>query len=70
MNLYNYLNIYKKNIGMRLTRFLLGLDKLGHSLTIKYKGKGMHQTKLGSFITIVIQILVIVMLVNRTTELV
>ena len=55
---------------MSLLNFFLGLDKLGHPFTVTYKGNETHPTKLGAIITITIQILVIIKLVNKTTELV
>ena len=48
---------------MGLLNFLQGFDKFGHSLALTYKGSDKHQTKLGAFITIMIQILVVVQLV-------
>ena len=55
---------------MGLLSFLLGLDKLGHSLTVTYKGNETHPTILGAIFTITIQVLVIIKLVNKSTSLI
>ena len=57
-------------IAGRLTRCLLARDMLGHSLSINYKGEGSFNTKLGGFLSLVIQTLVLTYLFMRTTELI
>ena len=53
----------------RVARFLLSRDMLGHNMTIKYKGEGSYNTKLGGFLSLAIQSLVIIYLSMRSTEL-
>ena len=53
----------------RLTRFLLARDMLGHSMSINYKGEGSYNTKLGGFLSLAIQCLVVTYLIMRSTEL-
>ena len=54
----------------RFTRFILARDMLGHSMSINYKGEGSFNTKLGGFISLAIQTMVVTYLIMRTTELI
>ena len=54
----------------RFARFLLARDQLGHKMSINYKGEGSFNTKLGGFLSLAIQTLVITYLVMSTTDLI
>ena len=54
---------------MGLLNFLLSQDKMGHPLTIYYKGNQAHPSIFGAFITISILILVGIQLIQKTMEL-
>ena len=54
---------------MGFLSFLLGRDVLGHSIAITYKGSDTHPTMVGSTISILIKIFVIVYLVQKSLDL-
>ena len=45
---------------MGFASFLLERDTLGHAFSLKYKGKDAYMTPLGAFISITIQIMVLI----------
>ena len=54
----------------RLTALLLARDQLGHDLSINYKGDAKFNTKLGGFLSIAMQTLVLVYLIMRSSDLI
>ena len=53
-----------------LGSFLLRWDRLGHPFALNYKGETSHQTRLGAFLSIGISLLVLIILLQKTIELV
>ena len=50
--------------------FLLSKDLLGHGLTLNYRGNSTYNTYVGSILSICIYVLVMVQLIDKTTDLV
>ena len=48
----------------KIVDFFVSLDIFGHPVGVNYKGNGVYQTKLGAFITIVTQSLMIFNLIT------
>lgn len=48
---------------MGLTSLLLSRDMLGHNISINYKGESTYNTKFGAFLSIGIQVLVLIQLI-------
>ena len=44
--------------------FLVSLDMFGHPVGVNYKGSGVFQTKLGAFVTLVVQALMVFNLIT------
>ena len=51
------------------TKFLLARDRLGHKFSLNYKGDESHKTWLGTSLSLFINILVLIILVEKTEEL-
>ena len=49
--------------------FFLGRDILGHSISINYRGNTSYNTYLGALLTIGVQMLVLVQLVQKSIDL-
>ena len=54
----------------RLLKLFLSRDRLGHSFSLNYGGSEMHATKLGALISVTIQLLVAILLVQKSIEVV
>ena len=50
---------------LRLTKFLLGQDRLGHPFSLSYEGSETHKTWLGAGLSLVINILVLIILTQK-----
>ena len=48
----------------RIVDFLVSLDLFGHPVGVNYKGSGVFQTKLGAFLTLVVQALMVFNLIT------
>ena len=55
---------------MGFMSLFLSRDMLGHPLTINYKGDGNFNTKLGAFLSISIQVMVLYILVSLTIDMI
>ena len=53
-----------------LSSFLMSRDVLGHPLSVNYKGSDTFQTKLGAFISISVQALVLTQLILKLLDLI
>ena len=53
---------------MGFMSFLLSRDMLGHDLSITYKGETTFNTKLGAFLSIAVQVLVLIQLIQLTID--
>ena len=51
-------------------KFCLSRDILGHPISVKYNSEYTYNTKIGAFLSIVIQVIVLVQLGQRTIELI
>ena len=51
-------------------KLCMSRDMLGHPISVKYKGEDNYKTKVGAFVSIAIQVIVLVYLVQKTIELV
>ena len=53
-----------------MKRFLLGLDILGHPLSISYKGNKKHPTFLGATLSTALRVFVLIQLYTQLTSLI
>ena len=53
---------------LRFTKFLLSQDRLGHPYSLNYRGSETHQTWLGTGLTLVINVLVLIILTQKIDE--
>ena len=54
----------------KLSNILMSRDRLGHPISVNYKGEDTHKTKIGALLSIGIQVMVIIFLIQRTIALV
>ena len=54
----------------RFAKFLLAYDRLGHSFNLNYRGSQKYSTWFGTLLTLTIYVLVIIILVNKSVDLV
>ena len=51
-------------------KFMLGRDRLGHPFSLNYGGSNTHKTWLGSILSIGINVLLLIILVQKNIEMV
>ena len=49
---------------------MLSFDTFGHAITVNYKGQDKHRTCPGAFISIGIQVMVLIYLIMQTVDLI
>ena len=47
----------------KLSNIFMSRDRLGHPITVNYKGEDTHKTKIGAFFSIGIQVMVTIFLI-------
>ena len=50
--------------------FLLGQDRLGHRFSLNFKGRETHNTWFGTLISLIITILVLIILSEKTLDMI
>ena len=53
---------------LRFSKFLLSQDRLGHPYSLNYRGSETHQTWLGTGLTLVVNVLVLIILTQKIDE--
>ena len=54
----------------KLSSILMSRDRLGHPISVNYKGEDTHKTKIGAFLSIGIQVMVVIFMIQRIIALV
>ena len=55
---------------MGFLKFFLARDMLGHPITINYKGEDTYKTKIGAFLSIGVQVMVLIFLTMKMIALI
>ena len=55
---------------MGFLKFILARDVLGHPITINYKGEDTYKTKVGAFLSIGVQVMVLIFLAMKVIALI
>ena len=55
---------------LRFTKFLQSQDRLGHPFSLNYSGSETHKTWLGTGLSLVINVLVLIILAQKSIELI
>ena len=55
---------------MGFLKFILARDVLGHPITINYKGEDTYKTKIGAFLSIGVQVMVLIFLAMKVIALI